>query len=207
MRTFLITCFGPFPGMPVNPTRRLLDALMRAQAARFARLGVRLVARELPTVFAGVAPELERLRRDVKPDALLHLGVAGGRRKISVEAYGRNCVTVLRTDASRARAEARALDLGPARITATFPARRIEAAMRARGLPAHLSPSAGDYVCNQALYLSLRAARRACAQIGFIHIPRARARRPLSRGADPRPGARQIATAVVEALLVMARTR
>ena len=207
MRKILITCFGPFPGMRVNPTAQLLRALMRSGAARFERLGVTLAAHALPTVFAAIKPELEALMKAERPDAALHLGVAGNRKKISVEAYGRNVITVLRTDALRQRAPRRALADGPARITSTFAARQIESAVRRRAIPVHVSPSAGDYVCNQTLYLSLRGASRKCAQIGFIHIPRPRAARPLARGPDARPAMRQIHTAVVEALLVMARAR
>ena len=89
MRKILITCFGPFPGMGVNPTAQLLRALMRSGAVRFERLGVTLAAHALPTVFAAIKPELEALMKAERPDAALHLGVAGNRKKIRGEAYGR----------------------------------------------------------------------------------------------------------------------
>ena len=90
-----------------------------------------------------------------------------------------------------------------AALSATYPAVRITAALRRRGVDAALSRDAGDYVCNAALYRSLLAA--AAPRIGFVHVPRTRrADRPRMAGTRRRPTIEALTGAVLAAILVMA---
>ena len=141
------------------------------------------------------------------PDAALHIGVAGRRRHVSVESLARNAQTVLRQDATRQRAATRAIVKGaPALLASTFPSPAIAAAARRHGIDARVTKDAGDYVCNQTLFLSLLMARAAGAMhlTGFIHIPRPRGR-GREDGLRKRPTLMQIEMAVAEALLAMVR--
>lgn len=65
--------------------------------------------------------------------------------------------------------------VAPDAFFATIPTRQIADRLRAAGIPAALSYSAGTYVCNNLLYAALyessRADRKSAARCGFIHVP------------------------------------
>ena len=62
---------------------------------------------------------------------------------------------------------------GDAYLTSTVPVTSIVARLRARGMPAFVSRSAGTYLCNAALYAALDLARLSArdTRIGFVHLP------------------------------------
>ena len=119
-----------------------------------------------------IAPHIDALVAREKPDAILHLGLAGSRRRVSVETRAKNAASNARMDASGRRAAGLALDpRGPAAMRSTWNAQRLTNALRAARLDAALSNDAGDYVCNALLWRSLEAG---AAPAIFIHIPRRR---------------------------------
>jgi pyroglutamyl-peptidase len=71
---------------------------------------------------------------------------------------------------------------------ATLPVRAIVDAVRAEGIPAGLSLSAGTYLCNEVMFHSLERAARGLAPAisGFIHVPQLEAQHVL-RPTDARP--------------------
>jgi pyroglutamyl-peptidase len=200
----LVTGFGSFPGVHDNPTALLIAALGKHRA-RLARLGIALERAELPVDYAGVVRNLETLNETLKPDAILHFGLASRRRAFSVETRALNRLSLLRCDASGARASRRAILPGaPHAARSTFPVRQIEAELLRAGLRARLSANAGSYICNETLYLSL--ARSHARSIGFIHVPRlARADRPVGAGRIRRPDRADLFRAALIAILVTAR--
>lgn len=199
-QSVLVTGFGAFPGARANPTLAILAGLERHRA-RLARLGIELRCAVLPVVYDAVEPALRAAIGNSKPDTILHLGLAGRRRTITIETRAKNRAGPLHPDASR-RAPRQVLAPGAAHLLrATWPAARLRAALAPHG--ARLSIDAGDYVCNATLYGSLAAGL--APRVGFLHVPRPRARRPLSRGQDPRPSLATMTEAVLAALLVVAR--
>lgn len=168
MRTVVVTGFSAFPGAPQNPTARLMTRLAR-HARRLARLGWRLETRVLPVVYSETAGRLAEIETALRPDVLLHFGLAGRRRAISVEQVGRRRLSPLKVDAARQAPRAPMRD-GPEALRARLPVARLVAAVRAAGAPCAISMDAGGYVCNQTLYLSL--ARSRAARVGFVHMPR-----------------------------------
>jgi pyroglutamyl-peptidase len=176
MLTVLVTGFGSFPGARRNPSADLMAVLERREA-RFAGFGIKLETRVLPVRYAEIAPRLAKLAAEVKPDAILHFGLAGRRKSISIETRAFNRVSLLAPDAGGARAhEFRLVPEGAAVVAARIPAVRILAALRRAGIASHLSRDAGSYLCNAALYHSLAA--RQTRSVGFIHIPWPTRRRP-----------------------------
>lgn len=201
--TILLTGFGPFPGAPSNPSAQIVSLLGGAPAQRLARLGVRLETRILPVVFADGEARLATLITEIQPDAILHIGLAGRRRKLGVEARGRNRLTRLFHDAARALPAARhVLRDGPEFRAARLPLAEIAHRLRRAGAASEISRDAGAYVCNQTLYLSLGAE---VPLAGFIHVPRPRGRLPLARVRRPRIGLRIMAKGIEEALVALAR--
>lgn len=201
--TLLVTGFGPFPGAPFNPSSAIIAMLGGAVVRRFERLGVRLTTARLPVIFADVPGALTALLAETAPDAVLHIGLAGRRKKLGVERQGRNRLTSLFPDATRALPASRfVVGRAPEFRRARLPTARIARTLNAAGAAAEVSRDAGAYVCNQTLYLTLG---EAVPLVGFIHIPRPRGRRPLARAKTPRMTLQQMARAIEEALVAVAR--
>ncbi len=95
----LVTGFGPFPGVRVNPTERLMRAVVArlSRGAAFAAAGARLDVR-YATARRQVAEAIDRHR----PDAVLMLGLAARSRWVRVERYARRSDSALHADASGA---------------------------------------------------------------------------------------------------------
>lgn len=175
MTTILLTGFGPFPGMPFNPTGPLVTRL--ACLRRPALEGVQLVAHIFPTSYAAVDRELPGLIAQHRPDGLLMFGVAGRTPHMRIETQARNTRTHLIPDAAKWRS-ARGVIAAGAAATLTMHRRgpRLLAAARATGVPAALSRDAGRYLCN---YLCWRAVEAADAPggpglVAFVHVPKLR---------------------------------
>lgn len=179
MRTLLVTGFGAFPGAPRNPSADVARLLQRS-TRRLARADVRLRIAVLPVVH-DIAPPLATLVARERPDAILHLGLAARRRRVSVETRARNRGATLKPDAAGRFRTLLALEPGAGGARrSTWPARAFVAALRREGVEAELSNDAGDYVCNAALWASLGA--RAIPTL-FVHIPRARVLAPARMAA------------------------
>jgi pyroglutamyl-peptidase len=201
--TLLVTGFGPFPGAPFNPSSAIIAMLDGAVVRRFERLGVRLTTACLPVVFADIPGALTNLLAQTAPDAVLHIGLAGRRKKLGVERQGRNRLTSLFPDAGRGLPASRfVVPQAPEFRRARLPVARLARTLNAAGADAEISRDAGAYVCNQTLYLTLGGR---IPLVGFIHIPRPRGRRPLARAKTPRITLRQMAKAIEEALVAIAR--
>ncbi len=200
----LVTGFGGFPGARDNPAARLIRALANHKA-RLARLGIALDVALLPVHFAGAAQKLEDLERTLHPDAILHFGLAARRKYLSVETRALNRVSLLHCDTSGSRASCQVIVAGAAHSKrATFPARQIEAALRRASFRARLSVDAGNYVCNEMLYLSL--SRSQARAIGFLHVPRlVRLDRPKKTPRDRSAHLAGLTRAALIAILVTAR--
>ena len=196
MTRVLVTAFGPFPGAPSNPTMALVRALERRHGKRLARLSISLHTRILPVRFAQVEGALAAALDALQPHVVLHLGLAGRRAALSVELRAVNRLGTLRPDAARAFAASPMVAPGdPFQRIARWPAHSIRAAMDQHAVT-RLSGDAGDYVCNQTLFLTLARTR---GPVGFIHIPRPR------KGGRRRPGLGAMVEATAQAVILMAR--
>lgn len=184
-KVLLVTGFGRFPGAPFNPTQRIVAALGGAFARRLARLGWRLERRILPVVWNELPRELARLDAALRPDAILHLGLAARRRVVTVEARAHNRRRPLGHDAAGRRAETIRIEKGAAFTREASAHARLIPAMRG-ATPTARSNDAGAYLCNLALWESLgRGAER---PVAFVHVPPprpARARGPRRGAARP----------------------
>ena len=165
----LVTAFGPFPGAPHNPSAEILADLERHWRGRFSRMGVKLVTSVLPVVHA-IGPLIDACVAREKPDAIVHLGLAGRRRNVTVETRARNMVSTLKPDARGAFAARRSHAAGArASLPAAWDAALLVARLRETGVDAARSNDAGDYVCNAALWRSLETE---AAPAVFIHAPK-----------------------------------
>lgn len=163
----IVTGFDPFGGEKINPSIECVKALPDIE-------GVELIRLELPTVFKESAKRLNEVINDVKPDAVLSVGQAGGRAGITMERIAINVDDARIPDnISQQPIDETIQTEGEAAYFTTLPIKRIVKAIREAGISAEVSNSAGTFVCNHIMYQSLFAATKADKpfKAGFMHIP------------------------------------
>ena len=163
----IVTGYDPFGGETINPSIECVKALPEIE-------GVELIRLELPTVFKESAKRLNEVINDVKPDAVLSVGQAGGRPGITMERIAINVDDARIPDNISQQPIDEAIQLdGEAAYFTTLPIKRIVKAIREAGIPAEVSNSAGTFVCNHIMYQALFAATKADKpfKAGFMHIP------------------------------------
>ena len=163
----IVTGFDPFGGETINPSIECVKALPEIE-------GVELIRLELPTVFKESAKRLNEVINDVKTDAVLSVGQAGGRPGITMERIAINVDDARIPDnISQQPIDETIQTEGEAAYFTTLPIKRIVKAIREAGISAEVSNSAGTFVCNHIMYQSLFAATKADKpfKAGFMHIP------------------------------------
>ena len=157
----IVTGFEPFGGASVNASWESVKALT----------GVRTVL--LPVSFARAADAVRKIVAGA-PDAVICVGEAGGRKAISVERVAVNLMDASIPDNDGAQPRDTPLKPnGPAAYFSTLPTRQMVERMRAAGLAAELSYTAGAYVCNATFFTLMDAVAESGRPIpaGFIHVP------------------------------------
>ena len=163
----IVTGFDPFGGEKINPSIECVKALPEIE-------GVELFRVELPTVFKESANRLNEVINDVKPDAVLCVGQAGGRPGITMERIAINVDDARIPDNISQQPIDEVIQLdGEAAYFTTLPIKRIVNAIRKAGIPAEVSNTAGTFVCNHIMYQALFTATKAdkSFKAGFMHIP------------------------------------
>jgi len=169
MRTVLLTGFEPFAGAADNPSRRAVLALPADPPP-----GIRLVTAILPVTYRGTGPALLTALRHHRPDVVIATGLAGGRAELSVERVAINVDDAPTPDnAGEQRTGAPVVANGPAAYFATVPIKAMTAAIRATGVPAQVSQTAGTFLCNHVFYLASHFAAQDAPglRVGFVHMP------------------------------------
>jgi pyroglutamyl-peptidase len=180
MTTILVTGFGPFPGVPVNPTEALMKSLARARIP-----GATIVTHVFATSYAAVDRELPALLRRHEPDALLMFGLAAATPHLRIETWARNSLAQL-PDVAGAVPRLRAIAPGRASgLRLPTLARALLAAARRVRVPAAISGDAGDYLCNYLCWRAALAARRRDGPrlAAFVHVPERQNAADLARAA------------------------
>ena len=183
--TVLLTGFGPFAGASFNPTTALPGRL--AARRRPALAGVKRIAHVFRTSYAAVDRDLPALIARTRPDVVLLFGVATRTNYLRIETRARNARSVLFSDVDGHRPNKIAIANGAAgSLVGGAPHPVLLAALRAKGLPARLSHSAGRYLCNFVYWRALAAAHgRQAPLVQFIHVPTVR-RAPMRPAASRR---------------------
>ena len=170
----LVTGFEPFNGGTVNPSEQIVHHLVAPE-------GVTLIKAILPVEFRNSTFQLQELFREYQPDVVLSIGQAGGRAEISVERVAINIDSVKSSNGSKMLSD-NAGDIpvdepieaeGASAYFTTLPLWKIVEAIQKKGIPAGISNSAGTYVCNHVMYVTLYQAAVKYPQMkaGFIHVP------------------------------------
>lgn len=168
MKKLLLTGFEPFLKFTVNPTMKIVEELNGQTIG-----GYEIVGRIMSVDFHASGKQLLSHIEEIQPDAVISLGLAGGRYKITPE---RIAINVKDGDADNEGHipvdEPIAEDSEPAFLS-TLPIRAMVNKLKDKGFPAEISNTAGTYLCNNVMYEGLRYAKTQNRPIpsGFIHIP------------------------------------
>jgi pyroglutamyl-peptidase len=117
---------------------------------------------------------LGQLMEELKPALVICVGQAGGRSQMSLERVAINVDDARIADnAGRQPIDQPIRSGGPAAYFSTLPIKGMAKAMRAAGIPAEVSQTAGTFVCNHVFYglMDQLAAHAPAVRGGFIHIP------------------------------------
>lgn len=166
--TILLTGFAPFDAHTHNPSWQVVSRLHGRQVA-----GHRIVSRELPTEFRAAPRVLRQAILATKPRVVVATGLAAGRACLSLERIAINVDDARIPDNAAAQPiDEPVVREGPAAYFTTLPIKAMLAALRASGIPAEISQTAGTFVCNHVFYRLMHALRsRPAVRAGFIHLP------------------------------------
>ena len=168
MRTVLLTGFEPFDQDTLNPSWeavRLLDETLIND-------DVRIIARQLPCVFSQAPAHLHALIERFTPQMVIAVGLGPGRSDIALERVAINLIDARIPDNQGEQP----IDIpvaaeGPTAYFSTLPIKAMVAALRAAGIPATVSHTAGTFVCNQVFYSLQHTLAGSTVRSGFMHVP------------------------------------
>lgn len=195
MKKLLITGFQPFDGESVNPALEVAKGLQGKTIN-----GYEVIAREIPVVRFEALKAVQAAIEELQPNAVITIGQAGGRPDITVERVGIN-IDDFRIPDNKGNQpiDEPVVTGGPVAYWATLPIKKMVANVKAQGIPASVSNSAGTYVCNHLLYGLLHyltTQGKTAIPAGFIHIPYLPEQMAVRSGKDA-----QVATMSIDTLL------
>ena len=169
MTRVLLTGFEPFCGEVVNPSWMAVTRLSETWDGP-----ADLVIQRLPVAFAASGPAVRRAVERSEPDVVIAVGEAGGRTQVTPELVGINWDDACIPDNAGAQPRQTRIEPdGPAARFTTLPVDEAVERMRAAGVPARVSTTAGTYVCNHVMYVlgGLAEASGGHLRSGFCHVP------------------------------------
>lgn len=168
MNRILVTGFSPFGGEEKNASWEAVSLLPDAIN------GVEIKKIQLPVEYDGVEAVLQEKIKAFLPDAVICVGQAAGRANLTPEKVAINWKSATIADNAGVLCSGESIFPGEAdAYFSTLPVEEICSAIKAAGIPAAVSYTAGAYVCNCTMYHLLRILRHGWPQAlgGFIHVP------------------------------------
>ena len=169
--TVLITGFGPFPGVPENPSATLAFEL--CHQAQFHWPAYRFIPHVFSTEWQTIQSDLNRLCERENPALILHFGLGAQRSALHIERQARNHASGSEDASGCVSSSGKIHHSAPDRHQTNLPLFTILSDLQSHGINAHISSNAGSYLCNYLYYNSLQASSIQARPplIGFFHIP------------------------------------
>jgi pyroglutamyl-peptidase len=162
MTAILLTGFEPFGTATSNPSGEIVKQIS----------GDNIVTAILPVAYAQSAEQLLSLIEEHNPDVVICLGQAEGRTHITPEKVAINLDDARLADNEGVlRSDVKILEDGPAAYFSTLPVKDMVEAMKAQGIPAVVSLSAGAFLCNHVFYVAQNKFAGTKVRSGFVHVP------------------------------------
>lgn len=160
----LITGFEPFLGEKINPSQLALEALSQEGLHKLI----------LPVSYSRAWPLLQHQLVQLKPEVVLMLGQAGGRKNICLEKYALNWCESPSADEDGEHRRSEKISLqGPDHYQSSFPVEDWALRLQNEGIACQSSLSAGGFVCN---FVSYQVAHECAKKFPstkwmFVHMP------------------------------------
>lgn len=165
---FLMTGFEPFGGDAKNPSWEAISRLKDGYD------GIEVVKAKLSVTFDESLKALETLIKTHNPDVVICVGLAGGRKEITIERIGINIDDARIADNVGFTPVDRSIRTdGPAAYFSNLPIKAMVSAIRDQGIAVAISNTAGTFVCNHVLYGLMDYIQTKAPEIrgGFVHVP------------------------------------
>jgi pyroglutamyl-peptidase len=189
----LLTGFEPFGKATSNPSGEIVKQIS----------GENIVTAILPVTYAKSAERLLVLIEEHNPDVVICLGQAEGRTEITPERIAINLDDARLADNEGVlRSDIKIIDGGPDAYFSTLPLKEIVEAIKAKGVPAAVSLSAGAFLCNHVFYVAQNKFAGSNVRSGFVHVPLMDSQGPEFPGLPTMP-LEQMVTAVRAMLEVL----
>jgi pyroglutamyl-peptidase len=194
MTKVLLTGFEPFGTATSNPSGEIVKQIS----------GDNIVTAILPVAYTQSAERLLSLIAQHNPDVVICLGQAEGRTSITPEKVAINLDDArLPDNEGVVRNDVKILADGPDAYFSTLPLKEIVDAIKAQGIPAAISLSAGAFLCNHVFYVAQNKFAGRNIRSGFVHVPLMDSQAPEFPGLPTMP-LDQMVTAVRAMLEVVA---
>lgn len=168
MKQLLLTGFEPFLTYTVNPTMKIVEDLHGKVIGDY-----QVVGKVLTVDFNSSSQQLLSHIETTQPDAVISLGLAGGRYKVTPERIAINFKDGAADNEGNVPVDELIQKNGVPGYLSSLPVRAMVNKLLELGLPAEISNSAGTYLCNNVMYEGLHYAKtkKTSMPSGFIHIP------------------------------------
>lgn len=170
-RKCLITGFGPFPGVKINPSELLVKELNRLQPEEFQNFEWQTEI--LPTQWEASLRCLDLLNDEFNPTVMIHFGVSSKAVGLQLEHRAHNKFST-KPDAAGCRfSEGNKQLLSRSMVSTKADIETLIDILKDTGIPVYSSNDTGDYICNGLYYHSLELSRkRGGPELTlFVHIP------------------------------------
>ncbi|SHF90088.1 pyroglutamyl-peptidase I [Ornithinibacillus halophilus] len=168
MKKLLLTGFEPFLEFPINPTTEIATSLNGETINDY-----EIIGEVLSVDFQKSGKQLLNLIEKHNPDAVISLGLAGGRNCITPERIAINCNDGPVDNRGHKPNGEKIVEDGDDGYFSTLPINKMVDALKEASLPAKISNTAGAYLCNNVMYHGLYYNKKNNLDrpSGFIHIP------------------------------------
>ncbi|WDV46847.1 pyroglutamyl-peptidase I [Clostridiaceae bacterium M8S5] len=164
----LVTCFELYG------KERLNSAIETLNLIKDKIKNVDIIKAMIPVVFYKSVKAIEELIVNVKPDVVICLGQAGGRKEITVERVAINIIDAKSPDNENNKITDKPIyEDGANAYFSNLPVKAMVKEMNNNLIPASVSYTGGTFVCNHTMYGLLYLINKKYRHIkgGFIHVP------------------------------------
>lgn len=168
MKKIIVSAFEPFGGSGRNSSLETLNALPEIL------YGHEIIKITLPVVYGECGRLLREKIAEYDPSeltAVLCLGQAAGRGSITPEYAAINVRHAHSADNAGVKYEMTPIGSGADAYITGLPVTKMVERMKAAGVPAAVSFTAGTYVCNDLMYAAVEYCKPKGITAGFLHLP------------------------------------